>query len=748
MADTPQALKEFTDNLLSDLSSGALTVDEAMAACNQYSYIRESLATQKGLLSSASLIGEDDLKKVLTEILAETSASLAELPSFQQQTPDAPVEEAVIRNVGALRSEASKRVQESMRPSTRSYQESRRDFIHDLVTRYSSRAYAVSDTAMEAATDRAMAMAATEATNRQTKERFAEQLVASIESTGQPIDPEKKAALLVDMQTVVTDHEGFFTDASKREKRAKAIYETLAENSDLKRPDVLVDIALNAPETEPLTETLTRGLKLAHVADSLETNNGRGGQLRFFSADGTKGIAKGLQQGADGILSVVSDPVRDMVYHNKVNGVLKSMVADTQKFVDRLGEGFVKSSLFAQIGQDLTKQLSERQPTGGARSMVDDVFSSVFRGPLSLPLNGAVEDRILDYYELMRANANAPAGRKFMPTGLPVWDAFRTFTPTLPALSGGRRTGGLLPGLPFISLGGIGRVAGDAFSSVVDKTTSFLLTNPFVPQQLAGSRRAALLPTPFWEDMPLMIAALVILTILLLFVLPTPLNLSQVSHSSKIVSLLTGLVNKEGDQGTGTGSSVDCTQNPTSPLCSFKSCADCKWPTSGYITQGPNVTCDKNASHSSGSDMNAVDIGASGNVAVYAIAAGTVVSVNRSCSDNTGKIGNTCGGGYGNYVTFKTTSGYTVIYGHLKSAINPAVSAGASLSAGTQIGWMDQTGNSTGQHLHFGVISGGNVLDLPPDSPIGKASILGCVSADLKCSLVGKSCPSTPVSAQ
>lgn len=706
MADTPQALKEFTDNLLSDLSSGSLTVDEAMAACNQYSYIRESLAAQKGLLSNASLIGEDELKKVLTDLLSETSASLAELPSFQQQTPDAPVEEAVIRNVGSLRKVASERIQETVRPSTKSYQESRRDFIHDLVTRYSSRTYTVSDTVMDSAADRAMAMAATEASSRQTKERFAEQLVASIESTGQSIDPDKKAELLVDVQSVITDHESFFTDVSKREKRAKALYETLAENADLKRPDVFVDVALNAPETEPLSETLTRGLKLARVADSLETNSGKGGQLNFFSTDGTKGIAKGLQQGADGILSVVSDPVRDMVYHNKVNGVLQSMFADTQKFVDRLGESFVKSSLFAQVGQDLTKQLSERQQTGGARSMVDDVFSSVFRGPISLPLNGAVEDRILDYYELARANANAPAGRKFLPAGLPVWDAFRTVTPTLPGISGGRKTGGALPWLPYIGLGGIGRAAGDAFSSMVDRTTSFLLTNPFVPQQLAGSRRAVLVPTPFWEDMPLMIAALVIITILLLFVLPSPMNLSQISHSSKIVSLLTGLV-------------PSSEQPPNSTN-------DNGWPVKcGCIINGPYQD-----THST-NKLNAIDFSfkrckPSTNVGLYAIAKGKVTLVSQTygigetCVDPVSGAINCHGKStYGNYIEITISEGaakgLTILYAHM-ATIN--VHQGQSVDKGQQVGTSNHNGLSYQEHLHFELLGSTSHPALDTPNPI------------------------------
>jgi hypothetical protein len=55
--------------------------------------------------------------------------------------------------------------------------------------------------------------------------------------------------------------------------------------------------------------------------------------------------------------------------------------------------------------------------------------------------------------------------------------------------------------------------------------------------------------------------------------------------------------------------------------------------------------------------------------------------------------------GFGNYVTV-TNGQYKTIYAHLQRA---TVNSGQQVTAGQQIGISDNTGNSTGPHLHFGV---------------------------------------------
>lgn len=68
-------------------------------------------------------------------------------------------------------------------------------------------------------------------------------------------------------------------------------------------------------------------------------------------------------------------------------------------------------------------------------------------------------------------------------------------------------------------------------------------------------------------------------------------------------------------------------------------------------------------------------------------------------------------GGFGNYVEVDCGGGVTTGYAHL-SAIN--VSVGQPVPAGTMVGAIGSTGNSTGPHLHFEVRRGGAAVDPVP----------------------------------
>ena len=88
---------------------------------------------------------------------------------------------------------------------------------------------------------------------------------------------------------------------------------------------------------------------------------------------------------------------------------------------------------------------------------------------------------------------------------------------------------------------------------------------------------------------------------------------------------------------------------------------------------------------------NGVDYGIPNGTPVGAAVAGTVAAV---AFEN---------GGYGNYVKLSHMDGskpYFTYYAHLASA---AVSPGQKVKAGATIGFSNNTGASTGPHLHFGV---------------------------------------------
>jgi peptidoglycan hydrolase-like protein with peptidoglycan-binding domain len=89
--------------------------------------------------------------------------------------------------------------------------------------------------------------------------------------------------------------------------------------------------------------------------------------------------------------------------------------------------------------------------------------------------------------------------------------------------------------------------------------------------------------------------------------------------------------------------------------------------------------------------------------AIWAANAGTVVGVRTNSYPGDTRPG-LLPGRTGNAVLIEHHNGYRTYYGHLYSA---AVSTGQSVTAGQTIAAMGTTGNSTGPHLHFEVLSNG-----------------------------------------
>lgn len=87
---------------------------------------------------------------------------------------------------------------------------------------------------------------------------------------------------------------------------------------------------------------------------------------------------------------------------------------------------------------------------------------------------------------------------------------------------------------------------------------------------------------------------------------------------------------------------------------------------------------------------NAIDWAAPAGTPVLAAANGTV---------NIAKWGG-WNGGYGKYVVINHANGTQTLYAHMSSV---TVTPGQSIAAGTQLGAVGTTGNSTGNHLHFEV---------------------------------------------
>ena len=97
-----------------------------------------------------------------------------------------------------------------------------------------------------------------------------------------------------------------------------------------------------------------------------------------------------------------------------------------------------------------------------------------------------------------------------------------------------------------------------------------------------------------------------------------------------------------------------------------------------------------------------VDLAGPEGTPIYATRAGRVTTASYSSS-----------AGY--YVSINHLDGYSSIYMHMT---NYVVGAGSTVSAGQLIGYMGNTGISTGSHLHFGISLNGRYLNPCSLAPI------------------------------
>lgn len=101
---------------------------------------------------------------------------------------------------------------------------------------------------------------------------------------------------------------------------------------------------------------------------------------------------------------------------------------------------------------------------------------------------------------------------------------------------------------------------------------------------------------------------------------------------------------------------------------------------------------------------NAVDISGTGEGSpIFAAREGVVVTTEKACP-NRGWYGSSCGGTYGNHVIISHGDNYYSMYAHMLQ--NVTVEVGDTVKRGEVIGYMGNSGSSTGTHLHFGISYG------------------------------------------
>lgn len=147
------------------------------------------------------------------------------------------------------------------------------------------------------------------------------------------------------------------------------------------------------------------------------------------------------------------------------------------------------------------------------------------------------------------------------------------------------------------------------------------------------------------------------------------------------------------------------------------------WPTDhGSITQGPKGTTSHAAEYAKG--WSAIDIG------------GATTYETPTYATFTGKVRNIVndldGGGYGTHVDIEATCNGTFFYArwaHLKyNSIDPATTVGSTVNIGQLIGLVDNTGYSSGDHLHYGIYDPSYTLGIEDYIPQAPTS-LSCEDA-------------------
>lgn len=722
-----QRLGEFINNLLDDLQSGTITTEEALVAASHYEYIRALLSQRAEDLAQATAENDESLKTVLVSLFSQAKNRLSELPAFSSQTPDVSRTEKQTRDTATLEKFAFETLRKETKTKILGRKQTQRTFIHTLVSQYSARTNnAITEAKMDAVVDAALKSASREQFSQNAQQRFVKDLTHELGIS----DPLFEKTLNT---TVVNDTTKTVLGSWRDVQTEKEALTTLFTHPDLERPDVLIDAFIHASDTSPLSGVSVHAVKIAQTAGAIaalgtKIPNTKGA---FFSNANTKGAIKGAQLAADGILSLVGEPLREIILKEKINGTLRSVFTNVNQLADRLGENFIHSSVFGYVSQNILKATNEKPSLSQSTAIFGDVFGSIFRGPLNVATNHGTKESLYDYFELTRANSNAPKGFSFLGPHFMPWHI------TTGLFENKKRSGFWFPSVGLRSFGALG---GNALSSIFDRFVGFAFAGPSISRQLHASRRAAAIPLPLSEDLPTLLAIFVVSIIILLFVFPTFLNIPHLSMTQKMSALLASL--EQGAQG------VVCSAAPESQICKFESCVgDCLWPTdSGVVSQGPYTTCGGN--ESTHDVVDGLDISGTYLQPIYSVTAGSIVDIVGGCVDNPAPWGGSltwgCNKNYGNYVEVLAPDGAVLRYSHLSILFLGNISEGMSVQKGTIIGKMDNNGSSGSHHLHFEIRGGTKPSRLGkylPISSLQMSEVNGCANNTAGC----KACPNIPI---
>lgn len=484
----------------------------------------------------------------------------------------------------------------------------------------------------------------------------------------------------------------------------------------------------------------------------------------FFRAFASGPTQKAFAAAADALLNQLSPLARQEVIKATFSRAIEGALTKTEVLTTALGRDFVESELFRLVVEGARKEFSQGAGGGAgvkqARGALEDIVGSLLRGPVMEPLVGSPREMILSYFALLATEAGLPRDKRVLfpdhspavtalslllggqpadarvtiikdagftslsafqaaasqiSQKLPSWQTFYVIllasgAPTVytsfiapTAASMGGVSGGATPSSIFESAvgGPVGAVGGglSAAFGLVGRGLSglaFGLGGGLVGMMFGGGLgslfnklRGPRQPEGFFDDMPKVIALVVVVVIVLLFVFPSFLNSPLTSRAAKYAALL---VNSQ-PQRTG-GPYTETLPSYDGPFPEGQTGVAACAVNHKHLSQDPY---DKDYSHDG---ICAYDFDAPRESEVSAVHDGYVVFVQTNI-DNDKFID----GSYGNYVLLAGTGPdgkpFYSIYAHLSNGSSSHLSEGQLITAGTPIGDVDDTGDSTGTHLHL-----------------------------------------------
>jgi hypothetical protein len=251
-------------------------------------------------------------------------------------------------------------------------------------------------------------------------------------------------------------------------------------------------------------------------------------------------------------------------------------------------------------------------------------------------------------------------------------------------------------GIKRFAMGAVGGVPGliiAGATSILNKTLNFITGDVPALKELVQVAKPK-------NWIPYAIGAFVVM----MFIMPNGIGKASPVVTQQIV--MPQFLDGENFQGQPAGDILDCIANPDNPACDATPCdpssQNCAIPVDcGCYSQGPG----DGFSHAG---YNAVDMGFGKCTyppypPVTVTHDGVVVKIVTGHPPGSGS--GSSPPSYGNYVVVQandtdTRNGkyYQTLYGHLATVM---VSRGQRVTRGTVIGLGDQTGRSTGPHLHY-----------------------------------------------